>query len=366
MPVAPNNIALLNFGGIGDEILFSPVIEHLHQATPDAKLTLFLEKRSRAITDLLPQLSHWVGFDVKKTPKPLLFCQLLWQLKKGHYNAVISAGSSPFISLLLKLSGIPIRVGYDTGKLSRACLTHPAPLLKETYASNMYFELAKTFLTAFFPETVLPKDVIPKLSLSAQQQERANTLLGEKPHGQTRILIHPGVSQMSIDKGIFKAWPVAYWKTLIHQLTQTGQYQVVLLGGPDDKSVMAELTTDCQTLPQPQQQHVLNAYGITQSLGDLASIIAQGDILVSVDSAPMHLAVGLGTKVVGIFGPTNPQKLLPGQSNLAQAAHVKTLPCRPCLWDKRQQSCDSPICLDVPIGVVQSAIQQFSASFVQV
>ena len=42
------NILLINFGGIGDEILFLPVIQSLKNKFPNSKITLCLEGRSKA------------------------------------------------------------------------------------------------------------------------------------------------------------------------------------------------------------------------------------------------------------------------------------------------------------------------------
>ena len=45
---------------------------------------------------------------------------------------------------------------------------------------------------------------------------------------------------------------------------------------------------------------------MTKSLADLAALIAISDLLICVDSAPMHMAVGLNKPLLAIFGPTNP------------------------------------------------------------
>ena len=49
-------IALINFGGIGDAILFSPVINTVKAQFPNADLTLFLERRSATAGRLIDGL----------------------------------------------------------------------------------------------------------------------------------------------------------------------------------------------------------------------------------------------------------------------------------------------------------------------
>ena len=46
------NILFINYGGIGDEILFLPTIRSMKEKYPDSKITLALEPRSKAIKDL--------------------------------------------------------------------------------------------------------------------------------------------------------------------------------------------------------------------------------------------------------------------------------------------------------------------------
>ncbi|MBM3276283.1 MAG: hypothetical protein FJZ00_14105, partial [Candidatus Sericytochromatia bacterium] len=46
----------------------------------------------------------------------------------------------------------------------------------------------------------------------------------------------------------------------------------------------------------------------------------------------------------GIFGPTDPEKLLP-PGTAHQAVHVTGLACRPCLWERRSTTCSDLTCL---------------------
>jgi ADP-heptose:LPS heptosyltransferase len=119
--------------------------------------------------------------------------------------------------------------------------------------------------------------------------------------------------------------------------------------------VLEELAAFSRSLPTSLADRIICLFGKTRSLEDLAAMIVLGDILISVDSAPMHLAIGLQKPVVAIFSPTDEKKLTPSQSKIAIAARTD-LPCRPCLWDVRQTSCSHPICLDVPVDMVMAQI----------
>lgn len=70
---------------------------------------------------------------------------------------------------------------------------------------------------------------------------------------------------------------------------------------------------------------VVSTYGHTRNLKELVALIDICDLLVCVDSAPMHLAVALNKPVVALFGPTNEAVLLPGGISKFVALRKETL-----------------------------------------
>ena len=84
-------------------------------------------------------------------------------------------------------------------------------------------------------------------------------------------------------------------------------------------------------------------------------IMAKAKSVICVDSAPMHVAVGVNTKTYAIFGPTNEEKLLPKNDNFE--AICAKCDCRPCLWHKRAQNCVKSSCLDIDYKEIISKIR---------
>ena len=355
-PDGIKKIAFINFGGLGDEILFSPVIEAVKKYLPQAHLTLVLEDRSQAIRDLLPGIDTFIPLEIQKQSKFKAFFQLWNLLRNKYFDVVISSGSNPIIPILLFLSGIPIRVGFGTGKISKALLSVEGYLApkhdRKGYAGDMYFTLASSFLKWLFPEHyVAPQSpVLPHLKQpSFDDMDWAQAQLNYAEN-RPKILIHPGVSTVSIQKNILKSWPAQSWASLIQQLCDEGCH-VFLAGGPDDQQTIEAIR---QSL-SPLTSNFTDLYGQTKNLRQLAALIQISDILVSVDSSPMHIAVGYQKPVVALFGPTDEKKLLPSTPPF-QAVSVSNLACRPCLWDVRNESCDKPVCLDIPVATVLDAV----------
>ena len=66
------------------------------------------------------------------------------------------------------------------------------------------------------------------------------------------------------------------------------------------------------------------------------------------DSAPLHVAVALGVKTYAIFGSTDDKKLIP-DNGLVMPIKAKncTCPLQPCLWERRQTTCETLDCLNI-------------------
>lgn len=339
---AIKKILVVNFGGIGDEILFFPVIQSLREAYPESHIAALVEPRCKGIMAFNPAIDEVFTFDAKHEPRKRDFLRLVLALRSARFDMVITAGSSPVMALLAWLTGAPRRIGYAAHRFT-FLLTRAVKLNKAQYAAHMYHDLV-----GFLNKAPRP----PQMTVPPADREWANSFLApyRDQTGGPFVVLHPGVSRLSIEKHIIKGWSVDNWVELARRLSHQG-VRVVLAGGPDDAEVMAELRT---RLNSP----LIDAYGATNSLGQLAALIEAADALVAVDSAPMHVGVAVSTPTVAIFGPTDPEKLLPPGS-VHLPVQSGPLACRPCLWDKRQTTCDALTCLrEISVDAVEVALSK--------
>ena len=314
-------ILVINFGGIGDEILFLPTLISLNKEFPDAKITLALEPRSRGITDLTDIIDETFLIDVKSKNKYKELLKLIFLAQKGNFDMVISSGANKFISILLFLTGIKFCYGYNTGKFSELLLTSAVPLNKNQYACDMYHDLITPITDV--------KTYLPEIKIESIQKE-PNT-----------VLIHPGVSKLSVQMGIIKTIPAEKWGQVIDLLLDGGK-KVILAGGPDDEEC---IDTIRKTLKNLKNKNFIDNYGKTKNLKELAKLISSAEKFVCSDSAPLHIAVALKTKTYVFFGPTDDKKLIPNSPNVIAIKNSNNCLQKPCLWDRRQATCKSLSCL---------------------
>lgn len=305
-------LLVINFGGIGDEILFLPTLKTLREEFPHSHLTLLLEPRSRSVRELTDLVDEVLEFDIKK--RPLMISDLLALLglmREGNYQTVISSGSSPLVAILLFLSGIPRRIGYDSGPLSRKLLSRAVRLNRNQYAADMYHDLVQGLGLPSKP--VVPEVLTPKHSLVSMEKFLAECEAKANVKPGLRLILHPGTSLLALQKGLIKTWSAECWAALIQRLLQLKELEIILAGGPDDAAIIGEIRQRLES--ETLSPSFFTAYGATKNLSDLAALIQLSDLLVCVDSAPMHIAVGLNKPLLALFGPTDHGKLLPPNAN---------------------------------------------------
>lgn len=322
-------ILAINFGGIGDEIFFLPTLISLKKEFPNSKITLVLEPRSKSIKDLTSIIDELFLINPKGANKYFEMLKLLIKARQGNFDIVVSSGGNKLISILLFLTGIKIRCGYNTGKLSKKLLTHPMPLNKKQYACAMYHDLIRG-ITQHNTE-------LPEIDI-----ERRETITNS-------VLIHPGVSKLSVQKGCIKTISPEVWAQTIDLLVAEGK-KVMLIGGPDDKECIETILKNVRT------QNFENLYGTTKNLRELAELISSAEKFLCSDSAPLHVAVSLDIKTYVIFGPTDPNTLIPKSEKIIPLMIDNACPLKPCLWARRQTTCDNLDCLKISATQIAQTI----------
>ena len=221
------------------------------------------------------------------------------------------------------------KIGYNTGELSEKLLTHAVELNKNQYAVKMYHDLAKPFT-----DNVTE---LPQIDIERREVE-PNT-----------VLIHPGVSLLSVRKGMIKTVSAEIWIEVVQKLAKSGK-KVILAGGPDDTEVIESIL---KKLPAGS---ITNMFGKTKNLKELAELISGAEKFLCSDSAPLHVAVALGVKTYVIFGSTDDKKLIPDNGRVVPVKAKCDCPLKPCLWERRQTTCESLDCLKLSADEIVDSV----------
>ena len=120
-----------------------------------------------------------------------------------------------------------------------------------------------------------------------------------------------------------KRWP--YYPELARQLTD--RVPLVVVGGQDDVGLGEEIRRAAEG--GEGRQRIVNACG-KLTLRRSAALIGRATLLVTNDSAPLHLATAMGTPCVALFGPTVTEFGFGPLRAGDVALGVEDLQCRPC------------------------------------
>ena len=291
-------ILLIQLRRLGDLILTTPAISALREHLPGAQIALAL---SRECASLLPAIHG-----VQKTF--LTKCGLrdlsTWmEIRRAGFDCVVDFTRSDRSAWLTFLSGAPRRIVSDRLRI------------KSKFRARFYNEFVdcamKQMHTADYCLALLQPLGIsaaahdPVLDLPPAAQERASAVISDRIRDQPFAVFHPGSARAE------KFWEAERWAKIMEFAANELGLLPVLSAGRNELE-RAHVTAVREKL----RTAVLDLSGQLDLL-TLAALLEHARLLVTVDSAPMHLASAIGTPQVILFGPTNPFHWRPRKSSAA-------------------------------------------------
>lgn len=307
-----DRILIVQTAFLGDVVLTIPLIQVVRQFFVFSKVDLVVVPRAAGLVRTHPDVHQVVEYDKRGTDKGVSgFIKLLRYLRSQKYDLAFVPHRSLRSALLVTLAGIPLRIGFDksAGRW----------LYSKTvrYRQNLHeIERNLSLLEALGIHHHAHE--LPKLYPAPRDVQRIDKLLFdlEVSNPQQLIAIAPGTIWNT------KRWLKERYAELAAQLTQE-RYEIMLIGGEEDKALCREI----QALSN--SSHVYSAAGMLSTLQS-AELIRRCKLLISNDSAPMHLAVAVGTPVVAIFGATVPEFGFAPYGKHDTVVETLGLSCRPC------------------------------------
>jgi heptosyltransferase-2 len=290
---------------LGDTVLTTPLLTQLALRGPVDVVTT---PAASSVLKGHPAVRSVIVFDKHGAHAGLFgLTTMAARLRAAAYDTAYLAQGSLRSAALARLARIPARIGFTTSAGSWLYTT------KVAYRDDMHH--AARLLQLSRPHGREPSEEEMRPSLAPGVAERAavdDLLLRDGvAAGERMIALAPGSVWAT------KRWP--YYTELARALSADGR--IVIVGGADDASLALEIRS---AVPD-----AVDATGVLPLLAS-AELIGRCGVIVTNDSAPLHLASAMGTPTVAIFGPTVPDF---GFGPLAPSRVVvghETLTCRPC------------------------------------
>lgn len=300
-------ILVVTLSNLGDVVLTLPVFQALHSRYPDASLDVITGASGRIVFEGDRRLRRVTVYDKKAGRTAKL--GLLRDVRREHYDLIVDLRRS----LIGLLGGAKKRNAY----LTKLPSGHRAARHLAALKGLLPVGEAGSFLDG------LAAEELPNLPPAP------------------RIVAAVG------SKSDLKKWPVEKYTRLLSRLAREKKCSVVLVGDASDAADAERVKAGMGGLP------VQDLTGRT-SLAQLASVLKSASLVVTNDSAPLHVADALGVPVLALFGPTDPVKY--GPRNAFSQVVSKKLFCQPC---ERAQCRFRHECLEElePEEVYQAAVR---------
>lgn len=313
MPTGPQRILVLSIQALGDVVLTTPIYRNLRRAFPAARLEVVVEEPYEALLRGNPCLDRIRTVDRSRTgrrwPRWRKQLALLRALRRERFDVVLDLFGGPRSAILARLSLAPCRIGPATrghGWLYTDRLRVPKEGL----------HLVRQKLALAAPLLPRAEELPLELYLAAEERVHARARLEQAgvPPGRPVVGFFPGAGWGH------KIWPAECFAALGDALQRDLGATILLLGGTRDLASTRAVAGGMARTP-------VVVDGITD-LRETMALIDGVHLLVSNDTGPMHIAMGLGKPTLALFGPSDPRKYGPwGPHGEVVSA---SLPCSPC------------------------------------
>jgi lipopolysaccharide heptosyltransferase II len=274
------NVLAVRFSSIGDVLLTTPLLRAIRHRHPAARITVLTKQAYVPLLSHNPHVERVIGMAPGRH-----LTSVAAELRAGRYTHRLDLHDSVRTRMLRAL--VPGRWRtYPKHRVARALLIYAK---RNRYRDRR--PVAERYFSAARDLDVAPDGKPPEFVLGVEAEREATAWLESARLGQERtvIAVAPGAAHAT------KRWPLGHWRVLIRRLVAQG-FDVAIVGGADDAPIGVELShlTDGR---------VVNAAGAL-GLQGTGALLRRSAALVSGDTGVMHMATGVGTPVVALFGPT--------------------------------------------------------------
>ena len=413
----PMNILIIQTAFIGDVVLTTPLIRATKTAFPNARVSILVIPFTADVLGNNPYLDEIIRYDKKGEDRGLSdFLRLARALKARSFDVALLPHRSLRSAALARIARIPRRIGFDFSPAS-SLYTDVVPYRHDAHEVERNLDLLhalgiepEPIAPQIFPDegdyenadTLLNPDCGMRIAECGLKNPKAESLMtliqtddtdppptpaaGDGNGGSVKS-VTPPVGSVVPKSGIrnrsevfnlkseirnpkwkkgwavgvaagsiwpTKRWPLESFAQVTDRLMKIG-VQVILIGGVSDRALCDEIARKTAHAP-------LVATG-RLTLRESAALLARCDLLLSNDSAPVHIAAAMGTPVVALFGPTTPSL---GFAPYGSGHTVLEVPldCRPCgkhggkRCPKRHFRCMKNLASERVFGVIMAKLER--------
>jgi lipopolysaccharide heptosyltransferase I len=307
-------ILIVKLSSIGDVVHTLPAAALLRRALPAARITWVAERRASAILKDSPALDGLIEIDTRAWRKDSLTGSTIGnmraQLKQLRTSPDLNGAGNTDIAIdfqgLIKSGLVAFasrakrRIGFETSglreKASKVLLTEQVETseFKHVIEKNLALARAAVVHPATKPGA---EDNIPNnryefpIAVSQDDEQFVEAAIGNthKPF----VIINPGGGWLT------KLWPSERYAELGDWLWSNCGLGSFITFGPGEESLAQAVASSARSdAVRP----------LASTLKQFVALARRASLFVGGDTGPLHLAAASGTPIVGLYGPTSPER----------------------------------------------------------
>ncbi len=314
-------IAIIKLDHIGDVILSIPALANIRYRFPYARITMLVNSSSKPIAELIPYVDEVICYNARffdrsestkilDIPKAIRFAN---EMKKRNFDLIVDLRGSFASILFAMVSKSKYRIDRGSYLLKRKFNQPKDDAIGTSFAIK---QRGDDYTLKHEAEIAL--DILSKAGIDIITKEsslKGSEINNERKNHGLKIIIHSGGPMLQ------KRWSAESYVELINQILRNFDSRVLLIGGKDETELVGSIVSALN------DERVGDLSG-KLSLAQLVDTLKESDLFIGNDSGPMHIASACGIKVIGLYGPTDPERFGPyGKNCIALRMEKKCPPC---------------------------------------
>lgn len=324
------HVLISRFSALGDVAMSVPVVDSFARAYPNIKITVLGIERLKSLFKYCPSNVSYYGINLANYKGIKGIYRLYKELKPlgiSHYADIHDVLRTKLLRLFFRLGGVKV-CKIDKGRWDKYALTRQWNKQLKPLRSSVerYADVLRHLIGPFDVDYSGKGKFIGELPNSFPAIDTTRQLIGIAPFAK-----HQG-----------KIYPIEKTEEIIAQLTTKNKYQIFLFGGGKKEQAILEAWAD-------KYPHVFSCAG-KLNMDEELILMSHLSCMLSMDSANMHLASLVGTRVISIWGATHPYAGFYGYKQSPDDICSLNLPCRPCsVYGNKTCKYGDYRCMDIKI-----------------
>jgi lipopolysaccharide heptosyltransferase I len=335
-----NRILIVRMSALGDIVHALPVLSALRRVHPSAAIDWLADRKYAGVLGLVDGLRRVI------IGRPGLL-RAVGELRAGRYDVAIDLQGLLKSAAMARASGAARVIGFESRALregaARWFYSESATVPDGAHIIRKNLSVLRRLGVTEPPRVEFPFRV-PASSVAE------NVAAEAAARGSRRFaLINPGAAWPN------KRWPPDRFGAIARHLRDRHQMPSFVLWGPGEATLAERVVaaSGSAAVRAPET-----------TLGDLLALVSRAALMISGDTGPVHLAAARGTPIVGLYGPTWPERNGPWDPQDEVVSRAATCEChhkRQCQRGEARM-CISEIAVDEVVAAIDRRLVRAQAS----